>query len=160
MLFHCNSDRSQCPVAKASSQIQREAFAVIFGLQKFHYFLYRRNLILVTDHKPLVAMFNPANGTSTIAANRLERWALTFIQQEHTMEYKSTKDHENADALSHLPVEGDNNFDTDEEWADASNICNVRQPRRQLKHYKSKLIVREIAKDQVFSKVQHYIEEK
>lgn len=66
LLFHCYADGAKCPIANVSktltdthhrySQIQKEALAVIYGLQKFHQFLYGRNIILVTDHKPLVSL--------------------------------------------------------------------------------------------------------
>ena len=166
MLFHHYPDGSKHHITNASkilsptqrrySQIPREA--LVFGLKKFHHFLYGRKFILVTDHKPLVAMFNPAKGTPTIAANRLAWWALTLSQYEYTMEYWSTKDHGNADALSHLPV-GSDDDDRNEERADISIVCNVRELSHQLNPVKPKLIAQETAKDQVLSKVQHYTKE-
>ena len=81
LLFHCYEDGTERPVASVSktladtqrhySQVQKEALTVIYGLQKFHQFLYGRQFILVMDHKPLVALFNLAKGTPTLAANRL-----------------------------------------------------------------------------------------
>ena len=68
VLFHRYDDGSECPIANVLktltdtqrhySQIQTEALAVIYGLKKFHQFLYRRNFILITDHKPLVMLRN------------------------------------------------------------------------------------------------------
>ena len=92
-------------------------------------------------------MFNPAKGTPTIAANRLARWALTLSQYEYTIEYRSTEDHGNADAQSHLLVGGDDNFGTEEERAHVSIVCNVREIIRQLNPVKPKLIAQETAKD-------------
>ena len=94
MLFYRCPNGSERPIANISktlptqrrySQIQREALAVIIGLQKFHHFLFGRKFILVTDHKPLVATFNPVKGTPTIATNRLAHWALTLslVQIHH-----------------------------------------------------------------------------
>ena len=157
--FYRQCIKTLSPTQRRYSQIQREALAVIFGLKKFHHFLYGRKFILVTDHKPLVAMFNPAKGTLTIAANRLARWALTLSQYEYTVEYRSTKDHGNADALSRLPVGSDDDFDREEERADVSIVCNVRELSRQLNPVKPKLIAQETAKDQVLSKVQRYTKE-
>ena len=69
VLFHRYTDGTERPIANASktltdtqrrySQVQKEALAVIYGLQKFHHFLYGREFILVTDHKPLIASFQP-----------------------------------------------------------------------------------------------------
>ena len=81
VLFHCYPNgrehlpahalKTLSPTQHRYSQIQWEALTVIFGLKKFYHFLYGRKFILVIDHKPLVAMFNSAKATPTIAANRL-----------------------------------------------------------------------------------------
>ena len=65
-LFHPYPNGSERPVANVSkalsksqrnySQIQKEALAIIFALKKFYQFLFGRKFILVTDHKPLIAM--------------------------------------------------------------------------------------------------------
>ena len=88
ILFHRYNDGSERPIAHASktlttaqrrySQIQKEAFAIIYGLHKFHQYLYGRRFTLVTDHKPLLGLFDPMKGTPTLAVNRLTRWALTL----------------------------------------------------------------------------------
>lgn len=169
VLFHRYPDGSERPIANASktltptqrrySQIQREALAVIFGLKKFHHFLYARHFILITDHKPLVAIFGPTKGIPAMAANRLARWALTLSQYDYTVEYRPTKEHGNADALSRLPLGGDDDFDGEEERADVSIVCNVRELSRQLNPVKPKLIAQETGKDPVLSKVQRYVKE-
>ena len=86
VLFHRYQDGSERPIANASktltetqrnySQIQKEA------LNKFHQFLYGRKFILVTDHKPLLALFRPSKA---LAANRLARWALMLSQYDYSI---------------------------------------------------------------------------
>ena len=87
-------------------------------LRKFHHFLYKRKLVLVTDHKPLLSLFGPQ-----LAANRLARWALMLSQYEYTAEYRKTSDHGNADVLSRLPAGPDSCFDGEESKADTDCIC-------------------------------------
>ena len=136
VLFHRYSDGSERPIANASktltqtqrrySQIQKEALAIIFGLSKFHQFLYGRRFILVTDHKPLIALFGPSKPIPALAANRLARWALTLSQYDYAIEYRKTSAHGNADALSRLPVGDDPSFDREETGADSTTICTIK----------------------------------
>jgi len=59
------------PIPSDATVIQHEALSVVFALKKIHQFLYCRNFILVTDHKPLVAIIGPTKGIPAMAANRL-----------------------------------------------------------------------------------------
>ena len=97
VLFHRFQDGGGRHISNASktltdaqgrySQIQKEALAIIFALKKFHQYICERNFILVTDHKPLLALFGPTKPTPALAANRLARWALTLSQYNYTIEY-------------------------------------------------------------------------
>ena len=40
-----------------SSNIEREALGILHGLEKFHHYCFAREVLVITDHKPLVAMF-------------------------------------------------------------------------------------------------------
>ena len=44
------------------SQLDKVGLACIFGVKRFHLFLYGRNFTLVTDHKPLLQLFDPQRG--------------------------------------------------------------------------------------------------
>ena len=133
VLFHRFPDGSERPIANVSktltsaernySQIHKEALAIIFGLRKFYQFIYGQKFILVTDHKPLTALFSQSKGTPLLAANRLARWALWLNQFNYTIEYRKTADHGNADALSRLPYGDDDNFDREESGEDIDMVC-------------------------------------
>jgi len=69
VLSHNNTDACYRPVAFASytflksqlnySQIEKEAFSIIFGLKRFHQFLAARLFTIITDHRPLFSIFAP-----------------------------------------------------------------------------------------------------
>ena len=69
VISHVLSDGTERPIAFASrtlspsetnyTQLEKEALALIFGIKKFHQYLYGRHFVLVTDHKPLMAILGP-----------------------------------------------------------------------------------------------------
>lgn len=85
------------------SQIDREALAIVFCLEKLHQYVYGRRFTLRTDHKPLVSLFGPRNGIPQMAASRLQRWAIKISAYTYDIEYVRSKDN-GADGLSRLPV--------------------------------------------------------
>ena len=114
VLSHKMEDGSEHPISFASrtltkaetnySNLEREALAVIFGVKKFHQYLYGRQFIPETDHKPLESLFNEKKATPAMAAARIQRWALTLAAYNYTIKYKPGIEHGNADALSRLPL--------------------------------------------------------
>ena len=166
VLFHHYEDGSERPIANASKtlsptqrkygQIQKEALAIIFALKKFHQFLYGRRFILVTDHKPLEALFGPTKPTPALAANRLARWALMLSQYDYKIEYRSTKNHANADVLSRLPVGDDPQFDGEESGEDLDTVCTIKTIGTQLSPTDPRIMVKETSHDKVLSTVIRY----
>ena len=86
VLSHVMSDGTERPIAFAShtlsnaeqnyAQVKKEALSLIFGIKRFHSYIYGRQFTLVTDHKPLTAILGPKKGVLLLAAARLQRWAL------------------------------------------------------------------------------------
>ena len=98
------SSRTLTPAEKRYSQLDKEALAVLFGVKKFHCYLYGRHFVVRSDHQPLFHLLNEAKSIPSMASARLQRWALTLSAYEYTFQYKSGKDLANADALSRLPL--------------------------------------------------------
>ena len=169
VLFHRYKDNTERPIANASKtltatqkrypQIQKEALSIIFALKKFHQFLYGRKFILVTDHKPLISMFGPNTATPVLAANRLARWSLMLSQYNYTIEYRPTKQHGNADALSRLPAGPDLSFDGEEGDNDVDTVCTIRTISSQLQPYSRNQLKDSTNKDPVISEVKRYVRE-
>jgi len=169
VLFHRYPDGSERPIANVSktlsstqkkySQIQKEALAIIFALNKFHQFLYGRHFILVTDHRPLISMFGPHKETPVLAANRLSRWALMLSQYDYEIEYRNTTKHGNADALSRLPAGPDVNFDGEEDEKDIDTVCMINSINRQIEPADQNTLRKESSKDPIITEVMRYVKE-
>ena len=78
--------------------------ACVFAIQNFHSYIFGHPFTLITDHKPLVALFGEYKAIPPHASARIQRWALTLAMYEHTIAFRSTKVHRNADAMSRLPL--------------------------------------------------------
>ena len=93
------------------------------GVTDNNTYLYGRKFVLVTDHKPLTTILGPYKGVPTIAAARLQRWALILSGYHYEIEFRPTKAHGNADGLSRLPLPSD----TQEIASIEPNIFNISQ---------------------------------
>ena len=86
------------------SQLEKEGLALLFGVKKFHVYLFGRNFTLCTDHKPLQSLLNESKSIPCMASARIQRWALILASYEYTIKYKSGPANSNAEALSHIPL--------------------------------------------------------
>ena len=95
------------------SQIEKEALSLVWGVTKFHRFVYARRFTLVTDHKPLVYILKENKAIPEMAASRLVRWANTLACYQYKIQYRPTEKHSNADVCSRYPLKIVEDDDTD-----------------------------------------------
>jgi len=58
------------------TQIDKEAYAIIFGIKKFHNFLYGKRFTLLTDNKSITQILSPGKGLPTYSAMRMQHYAI------------------------------------------------------------------------------------
>lgn len=68
----CYASRSLTNVERRYSQTEKEALAIVWACERFHPYIYGMNFDLLTDHKPLQAIYGPRSRPSA----RVERWVL------------------------------------------------------------------------------------
>ena len=98
------ASRSLSLSEKKYSHLDKEALAIIFGVRKFHHFIYGRSFELKTDHKPLVHIFSEKKATPVLSSGRIQRWALILGAYSYTIQYKEGRNNVCADAMSRLPL--------------------------------------------------------
>ena len=108
ILSQKQEDGSERPVAFGSKslnateqrygQVEREALAVLFGCEHFHFFLYDKPFTINTDHKPLLKILS--NNSSP--PPRIQKWMLRLQAYVFKLVHKPGKDNP-ADYLSRSP---------------------------------------------------------
>ena len=121
MLSHTKDDGGDRPIAYASrsltatekgyAQLEKEALLIIFGIQKFHNYLYGHKFIIESDHEPLFFLFSEKKGIPHMASARIQRWALTLSAYQYTIHHKSGTEIGNANGLSQLPIPASSSTD-------------------------------------------------
>lgn len=87
------------------SQIDREALAIKWGVEKFAHYLFGRKFTLITDHQPLVHIFGPRKKLPPLSVTRLQHYALYLQMFTFDIKYRKSADNANADFLSRFPFE-------------------------------------------------------
>lgn len=69
------------------AQTEKEALALVWSVERFHYYLFGRKSDLITDHKPLDIIFGP----NSRPCARIERWVLRFQSYKYNVIYEAGK---------------------------------------------------------------------
>lgn len=162
VLSHVMEDGKESPVAMSSrtlssterrySQLDKEATAILFGIQKFHNYLAGRSFTVVTDHKPLLGIFNPRKPTPNILSPRLTRIAIALTSHDYDIHYKPGKQIGSADNLSRWPQPVPERPETE-----LSEILLMAEKPEDFP-FDAERIATETLKDKTLSKIVHYVQ--
>lgn len=93
--------KSLTDTEKKYCQLEREALSIVFGIERFRYYLTGRKFRLYTDCKPLEFMFSPKSKPCA----RVERWVLRVQSYDFEIMHKPGSQNI-ADCLSRLVQQG------------------------------------------------------
>ena len=101
VISHVMDDGCEKPIAYTSrslsaaernyAQIDKEGLAIVYGVKKFHHYLYGRQFTIVSDHRPLQHLFSETKSIPVMASARIQRWALTLSAYNYTIQYRPGK---------------------------------------------------------------------
>lgn len=94
------ASKSLSDVEKRYCQTEKEALALVWAVERFHYYLFGRSFELITDHKPLETIF----GVASKPCARIERWVLRLQSYRYKIKYIAGKNNI-ADPLSRLATD-------------------------------------------------------
>lgn len=110
VLAHKLPDETERPIAYFSktlnktqrkyAQIDREALSLKEAVTHFHQYVSGRSFALITDHQPLLGIFEPKNRSSDQVSPKL-----TLSIYNYKLSYRPARKHGNADFLSRFPLE-------------------------------------------------------
>ena len=92
------------PTALNYAQIEREALAIVLAVRKFYQYLYGRQFTLTTDHHPLCKLLGSNQGVPSLAAARMQRWALILSAYQYVLKYTPGSQNEFANCMSRPPL--------------------------------------------------------
>ena len=90
--------RALTPTESLHSQTEREALAVVWSCQHFHYYVYNNKTAIITDHKPLEKLLS-STSNHTLG---IRRWILRFQAYDTVIQYQFGSSNP-ADYLSRHP---------------------------------------------------------
>ena len=98
----CYASRALTKTEQNYQNLEREALGTIWGMEKFHYFLYGKEFTLETDQKPLVGIYK--KHMIDISPRVQTLIVRSFPHLPVKVLYKKGTDIPVADALSHVTL--------------------------------------------------------
>ncbi|XP_056109383.1 uncharacterized protein K02A2.6-like [Rhinichthys klamathensis goyatoka] len=130
------------------AQIEKELLAIVYGCEKFHQYVYGREVQVESDHKPLECIFKkPLHQTPL----RLQRMLLRLQRYNLKVKYKPGKEMHIADALSRAYLD-----ECDEELLEEELEVNVITTQLPVTEKKLQEFRKETAEDPEMQKLKEY----
>ena len=105
----CCASRALTKAEQNYQNLEQEALGTIWGMEKFHYFLYGKEFTLETDQKPLVSVYKKHMVDISPRVQRLIVRSYPYLPFK--VVYKKGKDIPVADSLNHVtPVDPEDNI--------------------------------------------------
>lgn len=98
------ASRTLTPTEQRYPQIDKEALAITWAVQKFFLYLYARHWTLITDHKPLAQILHPEKSLPVLCISRMANYADFLANFDFSVEFRDTKSNTNADYCSRAPL--------------------------------------------------------
>ncbi|XP_037930881.1 uncharacterized protein K02A2.6-like [Teleopsis dalmanni] len=99
------ASRTMTATEQRYTQIDKEALAIVWAVQKFFKYLYARHWILITDHKPLSQILQPNKSLPVLCISRMANYAEFLSRFDFEVIYKNSKANANADYLSRASLQ-------------------------------------------------------
>ena len=141
--------RALTSAEKNYQNLEREAQAAVWGMEKFHYFLYGRKFILQTDQKPLVSIFRKH---MIDVSPRIQRITIRAWQYDFVPQHIPGRIYVIADSLSRVtPLEfQDSNAEKDILAVNFLQYSSIEERERDE-------VLQETSKDKELQSLKHYI---
>lgn len=79
--------------------IEKELLSIVMAIENFRHYIYGREFIVITDHKPLIYLFKSKN-----ISGRLHRWRADLMNYNFKILHRAGTLNSVADALSRIPI--------------------------------------------------------
>ena len=143
------ASRALTSAEKNYQNLEREAQAAVWGMEKFHYFLYGRKLILQTDQKPLVSIFRKH---MIDVSPRIQRITIRAWQYDFVPQHIPGRNNVISDALSRVTLLEfqDSNAEKDILTVNFLQYSSIEEKERDE-------VLQETNKDKELQSLKHYI---